>query len=485
MKVSMNMNIRHFAHGALLIAVALLLTLPLALQAAKATPVTVTAADPKEAIQGDMRTIKITGTGFDSGSKASFLVSGTTDASQIVVTTVRFKSSTELEADIQVQPSALTVNYDIAVVTSTGRKGKGTTLFKVNLDPSVILPVSLGVPTGCSRSMATGLNDGAYPAALIVVADTNSCTTGTDRPYRWQNGSWYNLGTLGSATSGVAEGVSNDGTVVGSLGSSSTQVAFVASGGSMSPLPVLAGMTYSYAYGISQDASHIFGYSSIEGETDAVRWSRNAGGAWSVEVIGAYGPGLYRYARASSDDGSVIVGFGPYPGSTTVYEGWVWVEGGSPDWVSLGAGTEAFDIDPTATMIVGYREAVGCPPSCIIRTAVYWSLDGTGNWVSHDLTPLDSAFSSYAFGVGMVNGKLVIVGRSNVRKDASSIARAVAWLPQPGGGYGPPIQLAGFEARATLAASARDVNANGVVAGWYEIPKGNLQAVLWMLPALP
>jgi len=116
---------------------------------------------------------------------------------------------------------------------------------------------------------------------------------------------------------------------------------------------------------------------------------------------------------------------------------------------------------------------------------VYWTLDGTGNWETHDLTPLDSNFSSYAFGVGMVDGKLVIVGRSDVRKDASWVSRAVAWLPQPGGGYGSPIQLAGFDARATLPATARDVNANGVVAGWYEIPKGKLQAVLWMLPAIP
>jgi len=129
--VNMKLNMRNRARSTLLLAAAVIFALPLALEAAKAVPVTVTGAEPSAAVQGDVKTVKITGTGFDNGSKASFLVTGTTDASQIVVTTVRFKSSTELEADIQVQPNALTVSYDIAVVTSTGRKGKGTTLFKV------------------------------------------------------------------------------------------------------------------------------------------------------------------------------------------------------------------------------------------------------------------------------------------------------------------------------------------------------------------
>jgi uncharacterized membrane protein len=239
-------------------------------------------------------------------------------------------------------------------------------------------------------------------------------------------------------------------------------------------------MVFADARGISQDGTHIFGLSSIEGENDAVRWSRGAGGAWSVEVIGDR-PTVYRTALASSDDGSVIVGYGWVQGNTSVSEGWVWVEGGSPDWVSLGAGTEAFDIDPTATMIVGFRRA-SCGSSCTVDIPVYWIQDALGNWVSHDLTPRDSAYSSWAQGVGSVNGELVIVGYANT----SRAQEAVAWLPQAPGIYGVPTRLAAIGGSSTLGAQAVDVNANGVVVGRSAIPSGGShRAVLWILPALP
>ena len=80
------MSIRHFAHRALLIAVALFLTLPLALQAARAVPVTVTNASPSAAIQGAELDVIVSGTGFGVGSTVSYLVTGTTDASQVLVT---------------------------------------------------------------------------------------------------------------------------------------------------------------------------------------------------------------------------------------------------------------------------------------------------------------------------------------------------------------------------------------------------------------
>jgi len=483
------MNIQHQFRKTLLIATAMIFALPLALEAAKAVPVTVTAATPSAAIQGEPKTIKITGTGFDNGSKASFLVTGTTDASQIVVTTVRFKSSTELEADIQVQPNALTVSYDIAVVTSTGRKGKGTTLFKVNLDPSVIMPISLGVPSGCGNSLGTGLNDGAYPTALIVTADTYSCTSGKDRPYCWQNGVWSNLGTLGATSGGITTGVSNDGAIVGWLTSSTgVNSAFVVRAGIMAALPRLVGMVHSEADGISQDGTHIFGNNAIEGEAAAVRWAVDGSGIWNAELIGVSEPNVVPQALGSSDDGSILVGQDFYtsdyedPSLWNKREGWVWMEGGSPQWVSLGLLAVANDIDPTANMIVGTRYRDN-GDTTFTPIAVYWTI-ADGFSVRHDLIGMD-AEGSVAKGVGRLqNGDLVIVGEADTFGGKSQARKAVAWLPQSPGVYGPPTHLAALNGSTSQFAGAVDVNANGVVVG-YSDTGGGRRAVLWMLPSTP
>lgn len=93
--------------------------------------VSVTEANPPEATQGQELDVTITGSGFDSGSSVSYLVTGTTDASQVEVLSVQYISSTQLKTRIRPKENALTTDYDIEVRISTGRKGKGTTLFRV------------------------------------------------------------------------------------------------------------------------------------------------------------------------------------------------------------------------------------------------------------------------------------------------------------------------------------------------------------------
>ncbi|RPH96388.1 MAG: hypothetical protein EHM68_11275 [Lysobacterales bacterium] len=493
----MNMNIRHFAHGALLIAVALLLTLPLALQAAKAVPVTVTNASPSAAIQGAEIDVIISGTGFGNGSTVKYLVTGTTDASQVAVLSVTYIPATgQLKTRIKVNGEALTNYYDIEVLTATGRKGKGTTLFKVNLDPSVILPVSLGVPAGCSSSSGTGLNDGAYLAGLIVTANTFSCTTGKDNLHRWKNGVWSDLGTLGTAYQGVATGVSDDGTVSGMfLNSANINTAVVvSSAGALEVLPALAGVFNFEAMGISENGRHIFGNIKFQpinnyGEYHATRWNLDLAGDWNIEVISPQQSKISRTSWGSSDDGSIIVGHGSYsdqhPDSAlwNRAEGWVWVEGAPPNWVVLGLDTAANDVSPGGEMIVGTRyQDDGTGTGTRHPIAVYWVLGSGGNWVSHDLMGLD-AQGSVAYGVGMVNGKPVIVGFGNT--GSSQVRRAVAWLPQPDGSYGAPIRLAAIDGKSSAYSSAEDVNANGVVTGHSVLSRGaNVRAVLWMLPAI-
>lgn len=117
----------------------LMLALPLA--AAGAPPqgggggkVSVTAAYPSEAFQGEELFVVVTGSGFDAGSTVGYLVTGTTDASQVDVLMVEFISPSELKTFIRPKDNALVTDYDIEVRTMSGRKGKGTTMFRVKLN---------------------------------------------------------------------------------------------------------------------------------------------------------------------------------------------------------------------------------------------------------------------------------------------------------------------------------------------------------------
>ena len=494
--MNMIMNIRQYARRALLITVAVMFAHPLALEAGKAVPVTVTAANPSEAIQGQDLEVLISGTGFGDGSTVKYLVTGTTDASQVTVLSVTYLPATgQLKTHIKVNGEAVTNYYDIEVLAATGRKGKGTTLFKVNLDPSVILPVSLGTPTGCSNSMGTGLNNGAYPAGLIVSTDTWSCTTGKDRLYRWQNGIWYDLGTLPGAVKGVAEGVSDNGTVAGMLLNSANinTAVVVSNAGALEVLPAPAGVFNTETMGISEDGRHIFGNITLQpinniSEGYATRWNLDLDGNWNIELISAQQSYVGTFSWGTSDDGSVIVGYSNYssehpdPVLRNRNEGWAWLEGAPPDWVTLGLDTLAFDVSPRGEVIVG-RRLRNNPDTTQTSLAVYWVLDSSGNWVRHDLAGLDAEGSS-AEGVGQVNGKLVIVGFAFA--GSSGVPRAVAWLPRGDGSYGAPIRLAAIDGKSSASSFAEDVNANGVVVGRSGISKSSsVRAVLWMLPAIP
>ena len=93
--------------------------------------VNVESATPNSVIQTHEEDVTILGSGFDDGSRVKFLVAGTTDDTQIEVGPSQFISSTELKVHIKTSGSTAVVDYDIEVQATSGRKGKGTTLFKV------------------------------------------------------------------------------------------------------------------------------------------------------------------------------------------------------------------------------------------------------------------------------------------------------------------------------------------------------------------
>ncbi len=110
----------------------LLLNVTGALPSAQAQQVQVTAADPTSTVQGTINlNVKVTGKGFKNGAKAKWFVTGTTDPGGVTVNSTSFVNSGELVANITVADTASIANFDIQVLNSDGRGGKGTELFAV------------------------------------------------------------------------------------------------------------------------------------------------------------------------------------------------------------------------------------------------------------------------------------------------------------------------------------------------------------------
>jgi Tol biopolymer transport system component len=94
--------------------------------------VKVTSANPDAAPQGTVSLdVAIGGSGFNSSAAVKFLVTGTSNPGGITVKKVVFKGAKSLTATIDVADDAVVDKFDIEVTLSSGRKGKGTTLFTV------------------------------------------------------------------------------------------------------------------------------------------------------------------------------------------------------------------------------------------------------------------------------------------------------------------------------------------------------------------
>ena len=153
-------------------AVVALFVLALAPMGVAWAQVKVTSADPASTTQGTVSLdVTINGSGFDNGSTARFLVTGTTIDGGISVQKVVFKNSKQLVATIDVADAATASKFDIEVTTTTGRKGKGTTLFSV-------LRKAVAEPDPCiSSSPDYVANWVGFPAYAFVVYDSGTGTS--------------------------------------------------------------------------------------------------------------------------------------------------------------------------------------------------------------------------------------------------------------------------------------------------------------------
>jgi probable HAF family extracellular repeat protein len=93
--------------------------------------VSVTATDPSYGKQGTVELeVRVLGSGFDQGSRASWERNGAPDP-KVTVTRTVFVGASELRATIDIAAEADIDLYDVAVYTLGGRKGVGTEKFEV------------------------------------------------------------------------------------------------------------------------------------------------------------------------------------------------------------------------------------------------------------------------------------------------------------------------------------------------------------------
>jgi hypothetical protein len=131
--------------------------------------VTVTAADPSSAVQGTVELdVAVSGSGFDKTATVKFLVTGTTQTGGITVKKVNVRNPKSLIATIAVADTAVVDKFDIEVALSSGRKGKGTTLFTVQ-------PKETGKPTPPDPCVSPNVvTEATFPSFVYTTVHSTS-----------------------------------------------------------------------------------------------------------------------------------------------------------------------------------------------------------------------------------------------------------------------------------------------------------------------
>ena len=146
-------------------------------QFAKAPPstnLTVTAASPDSAGRDTTLSIAVAGTGFDNGSTVQFARGGIVDP-KLHVNGVAFVSGSKLNANVTIAVDAALGSYDVAVTTSTGKKGVGSELFAVvmtNATATWTIPLAdAGLALRSDHKSSDGTNS-VYANGVCTVSGT-------------------------------------------------------------------------------------------------------------------------------------------------------------------------------------------------------------------------------------------------------------------------------------------------------------------------
>ena len=382
----------------------------------------VTAANPASARQGTVTLdVQITGSGFDQGSRASWQLNGVTYP-KIAVNSTQFVSSTSLIANITVALDAAAVTYDVAVTTSTGKKGIGAEMFTVTY--AMAIP---GMTEGRAINDAgqiIGYNGTAIvlsdPSLGIVPVASGGEVWDIDRNGRTVGGKdvdgdpviWSQPGSGGTWTAIKLPSLGAGGTVRG-IASNAAGDAVLISGGTIPPgarrkptvwartatgwqptyLTVPAVTTSAWGQAINP-RGQVAGMDG-SGCCFAIYWDSLG----TATVLGALGNASNSSAWSINGDGTIVVGgsgtsavlwrrtlladgsYGPWSGAIGLEN--------TSTYCGKNGGSIAYDVNAAGTVVVGV--------SCGIATA--WRLSGgvvTSRVVLQGLGPPNQ---SVAYGV--------------------------------------------------------------------------------------
>jgi probable HAF family extracellular repeat protein len=410
--------------------------------------VSVTAADPAYGKQGTVGLeVRVLGSGFDQGSRASWERGGAPDP-KITVNSTAFVGSSELRANIDIEADADIDLYDVAVYTARGRKGIGTEKFEVTA------ALSLGF-----GGLGRGINDNGQVVGYSTEAFVWTPGTGFQG---LGPGVAFEIDQAGTTIVGTTTNDANGALRIwtGSVTGGWTGGTLPGTGGGGAGLAIASGSNGTAIYIAGNANTPVTKRERIPIKKPA-RWT-GSGTSWTLELL-PLPPGLTSGRAEDINASGIAVGLNGEL-FDDVHQPLVWEAGGVTVLPPLASGAlgHARAINAAGTLVVGGSDG----------EAVFWTRPATGMpWeapVALDDPPPTARCGAQGTSIAYdVNESGVIVGQS--------CDEAVAWKVVGGtvvdrlelGGLGPGQGLSWSEA----------VNAAGRAAG-----RAGSTAVTWQVP---
>jgi hypothetical protein len=413
--------------------------LPRGAMAAKATGLTVTAANPSFGEQGQTNEqVTITGTGFTSDSKAAWLRNGVVDTT-ITVTSTQYVSPTTLTATISISSKSPVDYRDVRVTANGGRtQGIGSLLFEVT--QAVQIAGTSWVRSINDDGEATGTlasGSGVFYYSLATGQLETVSTTGTG----------YDISTAGT-------------TIIGSGGAGGNfPYVYVRVGGAWqgTALPIGPTSTSGVARSmLTDDTGQAVLIAGVEyGGTGAVTWTwQAASGSWQRSVLPGNGEVRHRAVSAGGILGGTASGgrvLGPA----------VWTPNGSGGYTltTLASAGAVNGVRADGGMLVGFTSA-----------SVYWRAQPGGTWGA----PVTVA--------GGCNGIKDIADAGRIiLNDCPFATKGQTFAAYADAPYGSLSRLGGFGPKGNVG-TASGISHSGHFAGGYASVNNQSVGIYWTLP---
>lgn len=417
--------------------------------AAKATGVTVTAANPSFGEQGQTdEKVTITGSGFTPGAQAAWLRNGVVDTT-ITVTSTEYVSPTTLRATISISSKSPVDYRDIKVTATGGRtQGIGSLLFEVT--QAVQIP---------GTSWVRSINDNGEATGTLAGGE----------------GVFYYSGTPGQletvSTTGTGYDISPAGTTIVGSGGSGIELPYVYTrtgpGGAWqgTALPTDASTTSGVARALLTDANgqavQIAGIEfyivSNRSDSRAVSWTWQASsGSWQRAVL----PGVSGAVRHRAISTTGILGGTANAGRVLGAAVWMPNDAGGYTMTSLATSGAVNGVRADGGLLVGN-----------VTAAVYWRAQPGGTWGAPVTVP---------GGCGVAKdiadtGRIVLNGCPSTNKGLSGAAYADA-------PYGSLSRLGGLGPKGTVGFASGISHGGRYAGGYADVSGQGSVGIYWALP---